>query len=111
MQAIPRPAPRVAPATSALCPSSGRPAAGFFGFFLAGRIAHLLDRSGALGLPRPHAPRGLLHHARKSFPGKLGARPNLDVAHRLPAALEESLGIAKTRAFTESQVHVLCVAD
>src|SRR5262245_15681293 len=105
MHAIPRPAPRVAPATRAIFPSSGRD------LFSAARIAHLLERRRARGLARAHAPRGLLDHARQRPAGERRTRPNLDVAHGLAGALEESLGIGKTRTFAEAQVDVLRVAD
>src|SRR5262245_48903666 len=108
MQAMPRPAPRVAPATSAIFPSSGR--AGFRFLSAAPRIAHLLDRGRALGLTRAQTLRGFPDHARQRLAAKLLARPNLDVAHGLALALQKSLRIGKTRAFTEAQVDVLRVA-
>src|ERR1043165_4529214 len=115
MHAIPRPAPRVAPATRATTPERGRPTTSEPGRSPAAfppdrrratlTTAHLL-RSLRIGrAQRANAPRGGGDEARDRGLGQRLARPHRHLARPLPASLEQLLRIRKRESVAEAERH------
>src|SRR5262249_35133565 len=105
MDAIPRPAPRVAPATSAILSFSGRPAR------VLARIAHLLDLARTFFfLACTHAPRRLRDEMRDRGSRERFSGRKPDVAHLLALAPKQAGRIRQRSSVAEAEVHVPRIA-